>query len=195
VSDAAFEKAMTLTLGHEGGWYDGSDPRDPNPTMYGVTQKTYDAYRTEKKFFPPSRSVQLIEQHELQDIYSQYWYGTCDQVAETCPLTAYCLFDIAINAGQGTARKLLQRSLDLAEDGDIGDIADDGKLGPQTYAALAHYETVEHNAPNSDELLCLWLLMERVRYYNTVADTPRLRPNLKNWIARTVDFYERFVRV
>jgi lysozyme family protein len=189
VSDAAFEKAMSLTLGHEGGWYDGSDPRDPNPTMFGVIQKNYDAYRTGKSI--PLRSVQKITPEELRDIYGQYWYGTCEEVAVVAPLTAYCLFDMAINAGAGTARKLLQRALDLLEDGHAGDLLDDGKLGPMTLTAIRHVGTYEDAG---DERLCLWLLMERVRYYNTVADTPRLRPNLKNWIARTVDFYERFIR-
>lgn len=191
--DAAFEKAMSLTLGHEGGWYDGSDPRDPNPTMFGVIQKNYDAYRTGKG--RPLRTVREIEQTEVRDIYSQYWYGTCEMISDYgYPLTAYCLFDMAINAGAGTARKLLQRALDLAADGDVGDIDDDGKLGPATQRAFVAYDESPHTIGTGDEILVLWLLMERVRYYDTVAETPRLRPNLKSWIGRTVDFYERYVR-
>jgi lysozyme family protein len=186
-----FDEAMRVTLGHEGGWYDGSDPRDPNPTMYGVIQKNYDLYRDSKKL--PRQSVRMVTPNELRDIYADYWYGTVDVVARFFPLTALNLFDIAINAGAGTARKLLQRSLDLAEDGKVGDLDDDGKLGPRTLGELAHLHDSEP-AGFSDEHLCLWLLMERVRYYDTVAETPRLRPNLKSWIGRTVKFYNEYIR-
>lgn len=181
----AFDEAMAYTLGNEGGWYDGSDPRDPNPTMYGVIQKRYDAYRRDKRL--PSQSVRLISHDELREIYADYWYGTCNLVAKTCPLTARCLFDMAINAGPGHARRILQRALDLEADGKIGDLDDDGRLGPKTLAALA--------AVTSDEELVLWTLMERIRYYDTVAESPRLRPNLKSWVHRAIDFYNRFVRV
>lgn len=185
MASTLFDQAMEATLGHEGGWYDGSDPRDPNPTMYGVTQKSYDAYRDRHGL--PRQTVQRIAQAELRDIYRAYWDGTCDRVALNCPLTALCLFDLSINAGPGTARRLLQRALDLEQpDHGIGDVDDDGILGPQTYAALS--------AVTDDQALCVWLLMERVRYYDELANKPRLRPNLKSWIGRTVAFYDKFIR-
>jgi lysozyme family protein len=173
------DAAMAYTLSQEGVWYDGSDPRDPNPTMYGVIQKNYDVYRDLKHM--PRQSVRLIAHDEVRNIYATYWYGTCDAVAETHPLTARSLFDMAVNGGASTARKILQRALGAANDSDLG------TLGPMTLAALARVE--------SDRLLALWVSMERIRYYDTVAESPRLRPNLKSWVGRTVDFYNRFIRV
>jgi lysozyme family protein len=153
--------------------------------MFGVIQRNYDAYRDAHHL--PRQSVRLIAQNELRDIYRQYWDGTCDRVALNCPLTALCLFDLAINAGPGTVRKLLQRALDLNEpDHAIGDVDDDGKLGPQTYGALS--------LVTDDQQLCVWLLMERVRFYDDLADSPRLRPNLKSWIHRTIQFYDKHIR-
>lgn len=179
---------MDLTLGHEGGWYDGSHPRDPNPTMYGVIQTNYNAYRAAKGF--PCRSVRLIEQQELRDIYSQYWWGTCDDIAANGGrLTALNLFDISINAGPATARKLLQRALDLTEDGKIGDLVDDGKIGPLTKRLIARVIEAK-----GDEALALWLCMERVKFYSELAQQPRLRPNLASWIHRTVKFYREHIR-
>ncbi len=168
-----FDAAMAYTLGLEGGWYDGSEPRDPNPTMYGVIQKNYDAYRDSKKL--PRRSVREIEHDEVREIYSSYWIG--DAVATTHPVTAKCLFDMAINAGAATARKMLQGALGVPVD---------GVLGPKTFAALS---TIE------DKTLVIRVLMERIRYYDTIAESPRLRPNLKSWVGRSIDFYNRFVRV
>jgi lysozyme family protein len=181
-----FEQAMVLTLGHEGGWYDGTDPRDPNPTMYGVTQRRFDEYSDAHGL--PRLSVKHIGPIALREIYRAYWDGTCDAVAQRAPLTAHCLFDMAINAGPATARRILQRALDLVEDGDLGDLADDGKLGPNTLAVIRRL------GPGDDEVLCLWTLMERVRYYDEAAQSPRLRPNLKSWVGRTMWFYDEFVR-
>lgn len=182
--EGTFQEAIVLTLGNEGGWYDGSQLSDPNPTMYGVTQNTYDAFREKRGL--PTQSVQYIEQAEVFNIYSDYWTGTCDAVAKTHPLTALCLFDMAINAGVLTARRLLQLAVDLEADGHVGELDADGKLGPKTLAAVA--------ACTHDELLCLWLLMERVRYYDGLMTAEKMRPNLKPWIDRTVKFYNKYIR-
>ena len=190
--NGTFEEAMELTLGHEGGYYDGSDPRDPNPTMYGVTQKRYDEYRTSMK--RELRSVQLIAPDELQGVYRDYWYGTCDRIAKPCPRLALCLFDMAINGGVGTARKLFQRALDCAEDGHVGEIDDDGVLGPKTWDHFHSWFDLHTKTERVDEELCMWILLERVRYYSEAAAVPRLRPNLASWISRTVDFYNKYIR-
>lgn len=181
--------AMKLTLGNEGNWYDGMDPRDPNPTMYGVTQARYNEYRASKKL--PNGSVRYITGDQLEDIYESYWVGTCDFLAERFPLTALCLFDMAINGGITTARHILQRSIDLVEDGDIGDIWDDGNIGPQTLHLLNEL----FNRGFRDEHVCLWVLMERVRHYDNLATSQRLRPNLKSWLGRTVGFYDKYLRI
>ncbi len=180
------QEAMTLTLGNEGQWYDGSHPSDPNPTMYGVTQARYDAYRRTQGV--GIRTVRFIEQSEREAIYAEYWYGTCDVVAKTLPLVALCLFDMSINAGPQVARTILQSALDFLDDGHMGSLDHDGKLGPKTLAALAT------TPPAYDSIVCSVVLLERVRFYEHLAESAKLRPNLLSWMKRTVDFYDTYVR-
>ena len=177
-----FQEAMRLTLGHEGGWYDGSDPRDPNPTMYGVIQSVYDTYRDRKG--QPRQSVRLISQPELHEIYRKYWDGVCEHLP---PLLGLCVFDMSINAGPPVARQLVQRALDIADEGDFNDsIEDDGKFGPKTLAAIA---ALKHE----DWKLTMLVCMERIRFYDALAAQAKLRPNLKSWVHRTVQFYDTYL--
>lgn len=182
----SFEEAMRLTLGHEGGWYDGSEARDPNPTMYGVTQKVYDSYRIEKRL--PLRTVREIEEQELHAIYRKYWDGTCEFTAEDFPRTTLCLFDMSINAGPVSARMLLQEALNQLWS-TKSYLIQDGKIGPKTKAAITRAAGAV-----SDRDLCAWLLLVRVSYYDHLAQSARLRPNLKSWIGRTMNFYNSYIR-
>lgn len=169
----SFREAMDFTLQHEGGWYDGSQPHDPNPTMQGVTQKTYDHYRT--KAGQPKRSVRLITRGELDTIYRSYWDAAkCDAVGDR---TAMALFEHAINAGPVTAIKVLQRALR---------VEDDGKVGPITLAAIATY---------TDKALALRVLWERLRYYHRLAAAPRSkhRQSLPSWLGRTLALRDEWV--
>lgn len=171
-----YEEALEFTLGREGGWYDGSEARDPNPTMYGVTQKAYDAYRSGHKL--PLRSVRLIEQHEVGDIYRSYWVDAkCDRLPR---LTAITMFDMSINAGPGGAIKCLQRAVGTE---------DDGAWGPKTEQAVADYiRTIP------EKRLAYQICWERIRYYVDLAKSPRLRPNLLSWVHRVVLFREKYLK-
>lgn len=108
--------ALKHVLVHEGLYSD--HPSDPGgATMKGVTQAVYDDYRQRKGL--PLRSVRLISNAELQDIYeNQYW----DTVRgdEMPSGLDYCLFDYAVNSGPGRAAKDLQRALGVKVDGVIG---------------------------------------------------------------------------
>jgi lysozyme family protein len=171
-----FTEAMNLTLGNEGGWYDGSDPRDPNPTMWGVTQNTYDAYRKSITPAMPLQSVRQIKLHERDAIYRRYWDGTCDKLPRLAALTA---FDMSINAGPLATRKLIQAALGVESD---------GVFGPKTLAAI------EEASLHGPVQFAKSLLLERVVFYRILAKNAVLRPNLHSWIARVADFYTDYVR-
>lgn len=66
-----FENALTFELKEEGGYVD--NPHDPGgATNFGVTQRTYDVWRTRQGL--PLQSVQLITQDEVAAIYKEmYW--------------------------------------------------------------------------------------------------------------------------
>jgi lysozyme family protein len=66
-----FDTCLQFVLQEEGGYVD--DPRDPGgATNFGITQYTYDKWRTKKGL--PVRSVALITQDEVAAIYKEeYW--------------------------------------------------------------------------------------------------------------------------
>jgi lysozyme family protein len=105
MAEATFKPSLSLTLAHEGGYV--NHPKDPGgPTMKGVTQRVYDAYRRNKG--QTVRSVKHISEIELQDIYREdYWKKAgCDRLPAGVD---YATFDYAVNSGVSRAIKDLQR--------------------------------------------------------------------------------------
>lgn len=102
----AFERALKFTLSWEGGYVD--DPDDPGgATNQGVTQATYDAWRTRNAL--GTRPVKELEAEERDAIYrSGYWTPAgCD--ALRWPLSLIH-FDTAVNMGVSRAQNLLEKS-------------------------------------------------------------------------------------
>jgi lysozyme family protein len=99
-----FECCLAITLKWEGGY--SNHPDDPGgPTMRGVIQREYDAWR--KKHRKSLRPVKQIEDSELQAIYLvEYWDAMeCDDLPCGFDL---CVFDAAVNSGVARARAWLQ---------------------------------------------------------------------------------------
>lgn len=166
----AYGVAVELTARFEGGWYDGKGSHDPNPTMKGVTQNTYDGYRDRSGL--PRRSVREITDGELRAIYRDYW--TAVSADRLPPGVAVAVFDHGFNAGPPMARKILQRALG---------VRDDGIIGPITLGAVA--------AADPEELFRR-VLFERLAHYREIAAAkPALRPALLSWIGRIVDTERR----
>lgn len=102
-----FERAVALVLEAEGVLSD--DPRDRGGlTKYGISQRAY-----------PAIDIRSLTRAQAIGIYrADYWNATrCDQLP--WPL-ALALFDCAVNQGQRTAIRLLQRSLGVRDDGLFG---------------------------------------------------------------------------
>lgn len=99
----AFSRCLSVTLSLEGGYVD--DPADPGgATNRGITQRTYDAWRTHERL--PTRDVQQISDGDVTAIYyGEYWRAAqCEGM--DVPI-ALCLFDAAVNVGVLTARRFL----------------------------------------------------------------------------------------
>ena len=99
-----FERCLAITLKWEGGY--SNHPDDPGgPTMRGIIQREYDAWR--KRHGGRLRPVRQIEEGELQAIYrTQYWDAMgCEELPPGFDL---CVFDAAVNAGVGRATQWLQ---------------------------------------------------------------------------------------
>ncbi len=99
-----FEHCLAITLKWEGGY--SNHPDDPGgPTMRGIIQREYDAWRKKQGRRP--RPVRQIEDDELKAIYlNQYWNAMgCEELPAGYDL---CVFDAAVNSGVGRARQWVQ---------------------------------------------------------------------------------------
>ena len=95
-----FERCLAATLKWEGGYC--NHPDDPGgPTMRGVIQREYDAWRMKQG--KRARPVHQIEEDELREIYrSEYWDAMdCGDLSAGMDL---CVFDAAVNSGVARAR-------------------------------------------------------------------------------------------
>lgn len=113
----SLDKALEYLLRHEGGW--SNHPADRGgATMYGITQGTYDQWRTGvvKK---PKASVRKISKEEARDLYEvMYWRaGGCDRLP--WPISYLC-FDACVNSGVGRGVRWVQGGLGLPADGKVG---------------------------------------------------------------------------
>ncbi len=97
-----FQACLAFTLKYEG--LRSNDPRDPGgPTMAGVTQATYDAYRVKKVL--GRADVFTMGSAERDEIYrKEYWdlvNGDVLRAGEDL-----CVFDFAVNSGVARARAI-----------------------------------------------------------------------------------------
>lgn len=111
-----FERCLALVLKAEGGFVD--NPRDPGGmTMLGVTKATYEAW--------VNRTVDEAEMKSLtpDDVAPIYKHNYWDRVVgNELPVGVdYCVFDCAVNSGPSQAVKFIQRALNVAVDGILGE--------------------------------------------------------------------------
>lgn len=118
---ATYKRILVQVLKFEGGYV--NHPADKGgATNKGVTQKTYNSFRSRLNL--PVLDVRHITQEEVEQIYYEFWRGaSCDKIAKSHPLTASVHFDFAINSGPKQAIKVLQRCCKAKPvDGIIGNI-------------------------------------------------------------------------
>jgi len=160
---SGFYQALPVTLRFEGGY--AHHPADPGgATMRGVTQRVYDTFRVEHH--QPQQDVRLISDAEVELIYHHgYWIpAKCEALPWPASL---CHFDASVNHGLAGAAKVLQRA--------VG-VPDDGKIGPQTLAAIGKLPV---------PLLVSRMLFERLDLYERIAFRRKeSRVFLLAWLSR-----------
>jgi lysozyme family protein len=140
---AEWEKIYSKTLKFEGGFQD--DPKDKGNwtggevglgelrgTKYGISAKSY-----------PNLDIKSLTEEQALEIYRRDYWQAMHLSAIDSNRIAWKIFDISINCGQGTAAKILQKSVGVEPDGLIGDVtlravnlADHVKL----MAEIIHYQ-------------------------------------------------------
>jgi peptidoglycan hydrolase-like protein with peptidoglycan-binding domain len=168
-STGALEIALKFTLQWEGGYV--NNPIDlGGPTNKGITQTTYDSYRSRNSL--PYKSVEFITDVEVYEIYSQdYWKPSHAELMET-PL-AVVQFDTAVMFGVQGAIQFLQESLG---------VHDDGIFGTQTEMAL-------QSSKNQDT--ALQMIAGRINYHKKMVEKmPEQEVFLEGWLNRAYDLRE-----
>lgn len=106
-----FDQALARVLRHEGGYV--CDPRDPGgETKWGISKRSY-----------PTLDIKALTREDAAAIYRRdFWHVL---KADTLPpAVAFQVFDLAVNSGIGTAIRLYQRALGVADDGHFGPVSD-----------------------------------------------------------------------
>src|SRR5579862_3236474 len=110
-----FETAVDFVLTAEGGLVD--DPSDPGGvTKFGISQRAY-----------PNLNIRELTIADAKALYRKdYWDRcSCDKLPAGI---AFVVFDAAVNQGVSGSIRMLQRSLNVLED---------GLIGPATLSAAA----------------------------------------------------------
>lgn len=160
-----FATALSYTLGFEGGVSNDAVDRG-GLTKWGVTQRSYDRYRT--RMAQATQPVTEMTQEEMGSIYREDYWNEIRGDELPDPL-ADLMFDMAVNSGPDDAIKALQRALGVVVD---------GALGPKTLAAV-------HAAGSA---LPLEFLKQRGAHYRDiiVADPSQVH-FLAGWINRLLE--------
>ena len=106
-----FEKSLKIVFRHEGFFSD--HPQDPGgKTRYGITEKTF------RKLYPAGTFSKMYEELAAEIYRDHYWVPCrCEDLPAGIDLA---VFDCAVNQGQPTARRILQRAAGVKVDGIIG---------------------------------------------------------------------------
>jgi lysozyme family protein len=149
-----FKDYLDVILKHEGGYV--NNPSDPGgETNYGISKRSY-----------PNLDIKNLTIDQVSDIYyDDYWLKLNIDNLFNEDLKLH-IFDMAVNAGNKTAIKLLQHILGVAED---------GIMGPDTEEKVKEY------------FLTILVLYKnaRINYYNKlVSKNPNLQQFLNGWIIR-----------
>jgi lysozyme family protein len=179
-----FDLAFAFTAREEGGY--ANDKNDHGgPTAGGVTQATYNAFRVARGL--ELRAVKAIAPDETRAIYVDYWQSAmCDRIAAAgFARLSVCVMDFAFNAGDGTARKLLQEVLGVAQD---------KVIGPKTLAAISAATDPADRARDEDAAIARYLDRRALYCHRVIAHDATQARFHDNWMAR-VRALARFARI
>ncbi|MDP8080229.1 glycoside hydrolase family 108 protein [Phocoenobacter skyensis] len=164
MSKIIFKPIFDRLIAHEGGYT--HDPYDKGgETNWGITKRVaiLNGY---------NGSMREMTREQAFDIYySAFWQRyKCDKIP---PAIVFQFFDACVNHGFGNASRMLQRAVDVADDGVIGEI---------TLGAIEQYNPLE---------VCVLFNKERTEFYTKLSTFNRFG---KGWIRRVAQNLEYAVK-
>lgn len=118
-----FELCIAPLLANEGGV--SNHPLDHGRlTKYGISQRSY-----------PNLNIAALTIDQAKALYRRDFWDA-NQLDRFPLIVAFEFFDCAVNCGAGTAARILQRALDVADDGIVGPVTLEtmGKADPEKLA-------------------------------------------------------------
>lgn len=161
---------ITEVLHREGGATYTNNPSDSGgPTKFGITQATLSKWRNRSV---TADDVKNLSEKEARQIYlARYWYVPgFNHVAPISPAIADELMDTGVNMGPARAVEFLQRILNAFNNRGqfYPDLAVDGKLGPQSMAALRAY--LSRRGKTGEQVLLFTLDALQAERYIAIAE-------------------------
>jgi lysozyme family protein len=164
-----FDTALAYTIGNEGTAFT-NNPNDPGrATKYGITIATLRRWRQSQNLSATTiEDVQNLTYDEAAQIYQAYYWNEIglDQISD--PRIATAIFDLGVNCGPSVAVQWAQRTVGVATD---------GKLGPESAAALNQCGLVQFFAN--------FIAQAQSHYISDVIADPTQIQFLKGWLARS----------
>ena len=160
---ANFQKALEITLKHEGGFTIDQGGK----TKFGISQNAN-----------PGIDIENLTIAQAGDIYKKKYWNPIQADLIKSEKLAQVYFDMAVNLGTGQATKLLQRVLNM----NGAKLAVDGGMGPGTLAAM---NKLGNSIADS-------LILERIKFYNNLVamDPQKYSSSLKGWLKRANSFFD-----
>lgn len=181
------EALINAVIDREGGY--SNHPADRGgPTRWGVTEQRARAYgyRGDMRVYPREHAVKVYRE--------MYWHRPgFDAVAPAA--LAEELFDIGVNMGPTVAGMMLQRCLNVLNQGaaHYADLHADGSCGPLTIAALDAYRR-RRGVEGDERLLLAVRSLRGARYIEISEQRPANEAFTYGWFGRMVEMAKAAIK-
>jgi lysozyme family protein len=176
------DQMIDALIDREGGDVDKAADKG-GPTCFGITEAVARAqgYRG---------AMRQLPREEAADIYKRlYWLRPrFDEVAKRSASIAAELLDTGVNMGPAVAATFLQRALTALNRNaaDYPDLVPDGRIGPQTLAALDAFLKLRGNSSGETVLLRALEALQGERYLRLAEHRPANEAFLYGWLANRI---------
>lgn len=187
---ANFEKAYTITLGHEGGYI--YDPDDAGGETYKGISRRYnkswkgwsiiDTYKN-KQDFPRCLYKDVKLQRLTEHFYKEHYWDVNRLDDLLTQEVANEMFDTGVNMGVLRAAKYLQEGLNYLNRNEtlFEDLVVDGKIGPVSLGSL---NILCNKEKDIEVLLKIMNVLQANHYLNYMKDSPTQEKYARGWFSR-----------